>query len=189
MANLLIVGLGNIGLQYKLNRHNVGFIVLDYIASHFNLSFNEKFKGLTSKVTIKGVECIFLKPSTLMNRSGASVLDCANFYKIPLDDIIIVHDDIDLPFLNIRHKVNSGSGGQNGIKDIINVFGSNAFHRIKFGVGKPENSNIPIADYVLSNFTKDELLYVEEKSKLFIDNIDLLVNKNFTSFIKNLTTN
>jgi PTH1 family peptidyl-tRNA hydrolase len=147
----LIVGLGNIGKEYQLNRHNVGFLAVDYLIDTFNVSkISSKFKG----ELFKSDKFLFLKPSTFMNLSGESVVLVKNYYKIENDDIIIIHDDIDLNLGALKFKKGGGHGGHNGVKSIDKHIGID-YYRIRIGVGRPEKKE-DVVKYVLSNFKKEE---------------------------------
>lgn len=152
----LIVGLGNPGPSYLLNRHNVGFIVLDMIANDYNLTdFKAKNKALITEGTIEGVKCLFLKPMNFMNNSGPSVSQIANFYKIPLENIIVFHDELDLPFTKIRTKIGGGAGGHNGLKSIDAHLGKD-YRRIRIGIDHPGHKD-RVTSHVLGNFSKQEI--------------------------------
>ncbi len=147
----LIVGLGNPGSQYAFNRHNVGFMVVDHIQEHENFpSWSEKFKGFYTK---KGDE-VLLKPQTFMNLSGESVRVCMDFFKLSLGDIWVVHDEIELPFGSVQARLGGGARGHNGLRSIDKHIGQD-YHRIRFGVGRPLYGTV--ADYVLSNFSPQEI--------------------------------
>jgi PTH1 family peptidyl-tRNA hydrolase len=148
----LIVGLGNPGKEYELNRHNVGFLAVDYLIDALNASkVSSKFKGELFKTS----KYLFLKPQTFMNLSGESVVLVKNYYKIDNDDIIVIHDDIDLKLGALKFKKGGGHGGHNGLKSIDKHIGSD-YYRIRIGVGRPEKKE-DVVKYVLSDFTKDEL--------------------------------
>ena len=149
----LIVGLGNIGNEYLKTRHNIGFIAIDEILKDLNYSTINKavFKG----TLYKSGDFLFLKPSTYMNLSGESVGAVKNFYKIDNDDIIVIHDDLDLKLGALRFKKGGGHGGHNGLKSIDSHIG-NDYHRIRIGIGRPENKS-EVVDFVLSNFKDEEL--------------------------------
>jgi len=181
---ILIVGLGNIGDNYKLTKHNVGFMVLDNIAKFYDLSWRASFEGLLSEKNFLQQKVIFLKPQTFMNLSGDCVLAVANFYKILPQNIIVIQDDLDLEFGKIKYKTNSGDGGHNGIKDIKNKLGKD-IHKIKIGIGRPNNL-VDVSSYVLSNFSQTQLIDIDVLSSKIINNIDLLIEKNFSEFIKKL---
>ena len=148
----LIVGLGNIGKEYENTRHNVGFMVLDTMNLDFKLE--KKFQAYLCRKKINSEDVIFIKPTTYMNLSGNSVIKVVNYYKIKPDDILVVHDDLDLPFNHFKCKFDSSSGGHNGIKSIIKCLGTENFKRIRIGISKPEGDTI---DYVLGKFSKHDL--------------------------------
>jgi peptidyl-tRNA hydrolase, PTH1 family len=152
----LIVGLGNPGKKYESTRHNVGFHVIDEVAKNLNINLNqEKFKGMFGFETIAGQKVFLLKPLTYMNLSGESVRPLMDFYKIGIDDVLIVYDDLDLPPGKIRLRQKGGHGGHNGIKSLLAHLGNENFKRIRIGVGRPEAGE-PVANYVLSTFAPQE---------------------------------
>lgn len=155
----LVVGLGNPGKQYQMTRHNVGFMVIDYwiksLAGH-DPDYREEHKALTKKMKLEGQEIIVAKPQTFMNLSGESVQALMHFYKIPKENILVVHDDIDQTFGSLRFHKNRGHGGQNGVRSISQVLGTQDYSRLKMGVGRPAHPDFDIGDYVLSNFSKEE---------------------------------
>lgn len=148
----LVIGLGNPGKEYDNTRHNIGFMILDYYLG--NVKYKEKFNGLYYEKDI-GEKVIFLKPQTFMNNSGICVKKFIDYYKISLDSILVIHDDLDLEIGKIRYKFNSSSGGHNGIKSIINMIGSKDFFRLKIGISNVDKNQI--IDYVLGKFSKSEL--------------------------------
>lgn len=151
------VGLGNPGRQYENNRHNVGFMAIDRLAARWGItSFQNKGKGLLGEGNIGGTKVYLLKPMTYMNLSGEAVRACMDFYKIDLEDVMILYDDMDTPFGQIRLRYQGSAGGHNGIKSIIQHVGTQSFNRIRIGVSRPPVPGMNIADYVLSNFSKDE---------------------------------
>lgn len=153
----LIAGLGNPGPSYAGNRHNVGFMVLDLMARRLEGdSWRDKFSGRVTRVSLKEDEAWLLKPMTYMNRSGDSVQPCAAFYKIERERIIVVHDELDLPFGTVRIKKGGGPGGHNGIKSLIARLGPD-FIRVRIGVGRPPAGyRGDVADFVLTNFRPEE---------------------------------
>lgn len=178
----LVVGLGNPGNEYVNTRHNAGFIFLNSFLSKEKLSLDKKkFNGLyTQHVNKYGEKVIFLEPQTYMNLSGDSIIEFMNYYKIDIKDILILHDDLDLEVGKIRIRGKGSSAGHNGLKSIINRLNSTEFKRIRIGIGK--DSNIPIIDYVLGKFSKDDLIIYEEKYNIvnkviedFINDIDFHV--------------
>lgn len=142
----LVVGLGNPGDRYARTRHNVGFQVLDSLG----LDFHQKFQGLCAQ----SGDVLYLKPQTFMNCSGDSVLAALSFYKIKPENLLVIHDELDLPFGIIRLKKSGGHAGHNGLRDIIRLIGPD-FSRIRIGIGKPEQKT-QVVDYVLSPFTPTE---------------------------------
>ncbi len=152
----LLVGLGNPGKKYEATRHNIGFIVIDEVAKYFNVDkYDEKFDGYYAKVKHRGEDVILLKPQTFMNLSGECVGKVVNYFKIAIEDILIIYDDLDLTPGKIRFKGKSSNGGHNGIKSIENHLKTSNFKRLKFGIGR--DSNIPTVNYVVGKFTKTEI--------------------------------
>lgn len=153
----LIVGLGNPGKKYEKNRHNVGFLAVDYLIDKFNATkVSSKFKG----ELFKSNDFLFLKPTTYMNLSGESVRMVKDFYKLSNDDIIVIHDDIDLKTGSLKFKKGGGSGGHNGLKSIDSHIGNDYF-RVRIGVGRPQRKE-EVVNYVLSDFTEDEFECIEK---------------------------
>ncbi|MDD9272036.1 aminoacyl-tRNA hydrolase [Paenibacillus sp. GCM10023248] len=156
------IGLGNPGKQYELNRHNVGFLAIDRFAAKMGISsFQNKGKGLLAEGNVNGTKVFLLKPMTYMNLSGESMRAVLDFYKIKLEDVVIIYDDMDTPYGQIRLRYQGSAGGHNGIKSIIQHAGTQSFNRIRVGVNRPA-PGYNIADYVLSNFTKDEMKSLED---------------------------
>ena len=170
----LIVGLGNPGKEYKNTRHNVGFMVLDYILGDVN--WKTKFNGLYYEENIGGDKIIYLKPTTYMNLSGNCVREFVNFYKIDKKDILVIHDDLDLPFLKYRLKYKSSSGGHNGIKSIIQHLGTDNFPRIKVGIGQKPHPDMDLADYVLGRISNDDEVKLAKAIDTAVDTIGYMVN-------------
>lgn len=152
----LVVGLGNPGNAYKRTRHNVGFMVVDQIAEDFSIALvKQKFDTVFGRGTVDGVEVVLAKPMAFMNRSGPQVQKIARYYRILSEDMLVVHDDIDLAFGRIKIKEKGGDGGHKGVRSIIDAFGGGDFVRLRMGVGRPE-AGISAADYVLGKFTLQE---------------------------------
>lgn len=153
----LVAGLGNPGAKYALTRHNIGFMALDVLNESLDRArWSDQHKAQVVKTKIKDDVVILAKPQTFMNLSGQSVVALMNFYKIPQENLITVHDEIDQPFKAIKIQKNRGHGGHNGIRNISELLGSPDYQRLRLGVGRPENPNIPVADYVLNNFLAEE---------------------------------
>lgn len=156
----LIVGLGNPGNEYENTRHNIGFKVIDNIASEYNIDINrQKFKGMCGEGFIENTKVILLKPTTYMNLSGESIREVVDFYKLSNKEVIVIYDDISLNVGRLRIRDKGSAGGHNGIKSIIAHLGTDVFPRIKVGVGQP---NVDLVKYVLGNFTKEEMEVLSE---------------------------
>ncbi|MEW5754990.1 MAG: aminoacyl-tRNA hydrolase [Pseudomonadota bacterium] len=158
----LIVGLGNPGPQYEATRHNVGFWFVDALAraAGTSLKLDTKHHGQLGKTRLSGTECWLLKPTTFMNRSGQSVGSLANFYKIPAEEILVVHDELDIPAGHLRLKRGGGHGGHNGLRDIITALGSKEFVRLRLGIGHPGHAS-EVSNYVLSKPSPDDRSAIE----------------------------
>ncbi len=158
----IIVGLGNPTKEYDKTRHNIGFDVIDALADEFRINVDsKKHKALCGNGIIAGQKVVLAKPQTFMNLSGESVRALVDFYKVPLENVIIIYDDISLDVGRLRIRAKGSAGGHNGIKSIISHLGSENFPRVKFGVGdKP--AGYDLAAYVLGRFSKSERLVVED---------------------------
>jgi len=153
----LIVGLGNIGEKYQLTRHNVGFLVIDEMTKSLTSS-NINKSNFKANVLKSGYN-LYVKPTTYMNNSGQAVVAIKDYYKIDIEDIIVIHDDLDLPFGTVKFKVGGGHGGHNGLRSLDSHIGKD-YIRVRIGIGKPEDKS-QVANYVLSNFSKEELNKLE----------------------------
>lgn len=173
----LIVGLGNPGLEYAQTRHNAGFMALDLLAEREHTEIKRmKFKSLCGDAVIAGKRCLLMKPTTYMNNSGQAVAEAMQFYKLPIDHIIVVYDDISLEPSRLRIRRKGSDGGHNGIKSIIYLTGEDTFPRIKLGVGKKPRPDYNLADWVLSRFTKEELEQMHIAAEHACESIALMVN-------------
>ena len=165
--NYLVVGLGNPGRQYLGNRHNVGFMLLDRLAAHQQVSFSRlESRALVTKTDYQSRRLILAKPQTYMNLSGQAVGSLQRFYKVPLEQMLIVYDDVDLPFGAIRMRPGGGSAGQKGMESIIERIGSQDFPRLRIGIGRPPG-RMDAAAYVLQDFSRqeaDELGYLLDRA-------------------------
>lgn len=161
----LIVGLGNIGSEYAGTRHNIGFRVLDALAKASNLVFEDKRYGMVATLPLKGQQLVLLKPSTYMNLSGNAVRYWMGKENIPLERLLVVVDDLSLPFGALRMKPGGSDGGHNGLKHIASVLGTQAYARLRFGIGNdfPRGGQI---DYVLGQFTEEDLKTMDERVEL-----------------------
>ena len=153
----LIVGLGNPGDNYARTRHNVGFRALDALAGKLGVKVDRaRFRGLYGQATWEGMKLLLLKPQTFMNASGLSVMDAAAYYKLPPERVIVIFDDISLVPGRLRVRPDGSAGGHNGIKSVIGCLTSQSFRRVKVGVGQKPHPDYDLADWVLSNFSKEE---------------------------------
>jgi peptidyl-tRNA hydrolase, PTH1 family len=161
--NFLIAGLGNIGDEYNGTRHNIGFRILDTLAKVSNISFQDKRYGFIGELSIKGRKLFLLKPSTYMNLSGNAVRYWMNEKKIPIEQLLVVNDDIALPLGTLRMKPGGSEGGHNGLRHITSVLGTNQYARLRFGVGNdfPRGKQV---DFVLSHFSEEEEAILAEKT-------------------------
>ncbi len=173
----IIAGLGNPGSKYEATRHNTGFIFMDMLADKYGVKVNKiKFKAVSAVTDINGHKCLLLKPQTFMNESGQSIREAASFYKISPEKIIVVFDDISLDCGKMRIRRKGSDGGHNGIKSIIYQLNSDEFPRVKMGVGKKPHPDYDLADWVLSNFSKDELKLMHDAAENAVVAVELMVN-------------
>lgn len=155
----LIVGLGNPGKKYEETRHNIGFRVIDSIAEKYRVDVDKNsFNGLFARFSLQNVDVILFKPTTFMNLSGKAVLEITHFFKIEIDDVIVIFDDMSIPVGSIRLRLSGTSGGHKGMEDIINVLGTTEIKRVKVGIGEPTFSGV---DHVLSKPTAEEIPLIE----------------------------
>lgn len=158
----IVAGLGNPGEKYLTTRHNFGFLAVDQIAGSLSQSLGDtKFSSECATVTLCGEKSLLLKPQTFMNLSGKSVAPAAVFFKVPHQDILVIHDDLDLPLGRIRFARGGTPAGHNGLKSIIEHLGSKDFCRLKLGIGRPVHPGQEVVDFVLQRFTKDEMKIVD----------------------------
>jgi PTH1 family peptidyl-tRNA hydrolase len=158
-APWLLVGLGNPGREYAANRHNVGFLVADLMASRVGAKFGRHKRAVAEvaegRLGFGGPKLILAKPLTFMNLSGAPVVSLAQFFKVPVENVMAVHDELDVPFGQVRVKRGGGEGGHNGLRSMSKSLGSKEYARVRFGIGRPPGRQEP-ADYVLSDFAAAE---------------------------------
>ena len=153
----LVIGLGNPGKEYAVTRHNAGFLSLDYIAEALGVKIDRlRFKALTAEVTVAGKRVLLMKPQTFMNNSGEAVREAAAFYHVPVENIIVICDDINLDVGRLRVRGKGSDGGQKGVRSIIYHMNADTFPRIKVGVGKKPHPEMELADWVLSAFKQEE---------------------------------
>ena len=177
---LVLVGLGNPEAKYKLNRHNVGFMTIDSIVARYKLApYKTKFQSQIVTKKINDTPVIFSKPQTFMNLSGKSIGNILNFYKLKCENVIVIHDDLDLSVGTVKTKIGGGSGGHNGLKSLDSIIGKN-YRRLRIGIGHPGDKNL-VNNYVLGDFSKSENVIINT----LIKNITL----NFDKIIKNKEDN
>lgn len=180
----LLVGLGNADKKYLDTRHNIGFKLLDSVINKYNLSFvKEKFKGSFYNGNICNIKILAIKPNTMMNLSGLSVLEILNYFKINTKNIIVMHDDLDLNVGKMKIKFSGGTGGHNGIKSIDSLIGNDYF-RIKIGIGHPGNKDA-VSQYVLNRFSSEELSLVNSLIKKITNNFFHIIKNEKDVFNKN----
>jgi len=172
----LIAGLGNPGDKYSNTRHNIGFMVTSALAKKNSVKSSFKFDGLYGDYFLGGEKVIIFQPMKYMNRSGQPILKVMNYYDIEKEDILVIHDDLDLDLGKIRFRKKGSSGGHNGIKSIINRLGSQEFKRLKVGIGRPPE-NIPVTDYVLTKFSKDEKEILHNVIDDSVSAVELMLQK------------
>ncbi len=181
----LVVGLGNIGKEYKNTRHNIGFWVVDnYLGK---VDWKVKMESYIYKTNYQDEEIIFMKPMTYMNLSGLAVSKVVSYYKIKIEDILVIQDDLDLPISIYKVKKNSSSGGHNGIKSIITELKTEEFGRLKIGIGK--SLNIPTDKFVLGKFTKNENDTLNKMLPEYFKVIDLFLKEGIEYAIQNYNQN
>ena len=157
-VSFIIAGLGNIGKQYERTRHNAGFLAIDYIAEKLGVKIDRvKFHATVAEASINGVRVLLMKPTTLMNNSGVAIGEAASFYKIPPQNVIVLHDEISFDAGVIRIRRKGSAGGHNGLKSIIAHLSSDEFPRIKIGVGKKPSPEYDLVDWVLGKFSDSDL--------------------------------
>jgi PTH1 family peptidyl-tRNA hydrolase len=178
---LLFVGLGNPGARYAGNRHNIGFMAVEAIARRHDIApFRRKFQGVAVEGSIARKRVLLLLPGTYMNESGRAVAEAARFYKIPLGDIVVFHDEVDLAPAKVRVKVGGGVAGHNGLRSITAHVG-NDYKRVRIGIGKPDVKEL-VPMHVLGDFAKHERPWVEALCGIMADNAGLLAEGKDSSF-------
>lgn len=176
----LIVGLGNPGREYERHRHNVGFMVVEALLPRARAELNQqKFAAKVGQGRLAGEQVLFVEPQTFMNLSGRSVGEAARFYKVPVEDVLVIHDELDLPFGRLQLKAGGGSGGHNGLKSTVSSLGDEGFIRLRFGIGKPEGPNARerVAGYVLSGFDDGERRQLEELIGRSVDMVETWIRE------------
>jgi PTH1 family peptidyl-tRNA hydrolase len=178
--DFIIVGLGNPGEQYRSTRHNVGFFVVDELARRWNSTISqEKWQAQYISLSVGREKVHLVKPITFMNRSGKAVVNFLRFYKVDPDQLLVVHDDLDMVPGRIKLVKGGGTGGHNGIKSLVESLGTKDFYRLKIGIGRPGNGTVhpdfPVDKYVLSNFTDEDFAVLQSRYDIFEDGIRLFL--------------
>ena len=180
--DMMIVGLGNPGLEYEGSRHNIGFAAMDAICNKYDCKCEKmKFKGYMGDAVIGGKRVLLLKPLTYMNNSGQSVSEAARFYKIAPENILVMYDDISLDPGTVRIRRKGSAGGHNGIKDIIALLGSEDFPRIKIGVGAKPHPDYDLKDWVLGKFRAEDKEKVEASLETTVKAVNELLSRGIDS--------
>ena len=178
---LLFVGLGNPGAKYARNRHNIGFMALEAVAREHNFPpFRKRFQGMATEGALNGARVILLEPQTYMNESGRAVAEAARFHKIALADIVVFHDELDLPPGKLRVKTGGGNAGHNGLRSITAHMG-NEYRRVRLGIGHPGDKNL-VHSYVLNDFARSEDAWVKALCDGVARNAGLLAKGDDASF-------
>jgi PTH1 family peptidyl-tRNA hydrolase len=178
---LLFVGLGNPGERYVCNRHNIGFMAVQAIAKRHHIApWRRRFQGVAVEGTVGAEKILLLLPGTFMNESGRAVAEAAHFYKLGLTDVVVFHDELDLPPGKLRVKTGGGNAGHNGLRSISAHIG-NDYRRVRFGIGHPGDKDI-VEHYVLQDFAKSDRAWVEALCDIVADNADLLTRGEDASF-------
>ena len=173
----LIVGLGNPDKKYENTRHNCGWMAIDHLADKLGCKVNKiKFKSFVGECRINNKRALLMKPTTYMNNSGQAVVEAMNFYKLPPENVIVIFDDISLDVGKMRIRQKGSDGGQKGMRSIIYLSGSDAFPRIKLGIGAKPNPDWDLADWVLSRFTDDERRLLNERFEDVLTAVELMTD-------------
>ncbi|MBR6688892.1 MAG: aminoacyl-tRNA hydrolase [Clostridia bacterium] len=158
-----IIGLGNIGKEYEYTRHNMGFVMLDKLAEKNNIKIDKKMKKyIYGEGNINGEKVCLVKPTTYMNLSGEAIVELMNWYKIDKEDIVVIYDDIDIPFGDVRYRLNGSAGTHNGMRNIIAMIKTEDFARIRVGIENRNGVPIPLVDYVLQRMSKYEIRKIDD---------------------------
>ncbi len=182
---ILLVGLGNPGRGYSENRHNFGFMAVDEIVRRHNFTAERtRFQGLVREGQIDGQKVLVLKPATFMNESGRSVNEAMRFYKIQMNDIIVLHDELDLPVGKVKVKKGGGHGGNNGVRSVAATIGAD-FRRVRLGIGHPGDKKL-VSGHVLKDFPKADRPIVDKIVDLIADNVAMLVRGEDPKFMTKL---
>ena len=172
----IVAGLGNIGREYEKTRHNAGFIAIDALAESCGVKIDRvKFHAAVAEANICGKRVLLMKPTTFMNNSGVAIAEAASFYKIPPENVIVLHDEINFAVGVMRIRRKGSAGGHNGLKSIIAHLGSDAFPRIKIGVGNKPSPDYDLVDFVLGRFSVEDLAALDEENSRIISAVELML--------------
>jgi PTH1 family peptidyl-tRNA hydrolase len=170
----ILVGLGNPGREHLLNRHNLGFLVLDAWAARSGEAIKKKeFRSEVLKTKMGGADVLLMKPLTYMNHSGEALQEAMSFHKVPIEDVIVVHDELDIPPQSFRLKRGGGHGGHNGLRSILPL--GDAFFRVRMGIGRPPHPGMEVADFVLGNLLSEDLAFWQKEMERVHEAIELAV--------------
>lgn len=174
----LLVCLGNPGKQYENTRHNIGFMAADLLSEREGVKLNKlRYRALTGEMTLGGARVLVIKPQTYMNLSGEAVKLAGGFYKVPPERVLVISDDVSLPLGKLRIRASGSAGGHNGLKNIIAHLGTDAFPRIKVGVGAPAHPEHEMVDWVIGNFSGEEKKVVRQALERVIEAVECVVEK------------
>ncbi|WP_040537330.1 aminoacyl-tRNA hydrolase [Lactobacillus pasteurii] len=180
----IIAGLGNPGAKYDRTKHNTGFMALETYLKKNSLTLDKnKFEGLWTKFRVNGEDVVLLEPQTFMNESGRSISQVANFFKVDPEDILVIHDDMDMPIGKIRIRANGKSGGHNGIKSIIRDLGTEKFNRLKIGIRHPEK--VSVVSWVLTPFNKEQQELMDQAFEASVNIIDDFIAGRDSQYLMN----
>ena len=172
----LLVCLGNPGKNYETTRHNMGFQAADILAKREDISINKlKYRSLTATVELGGAKVLVMKPQTYMNLSGEAVREAVNFYKLPPERVLVIYDDVAIPVGKIRVRPNGSAGGHNGIKNITLHLGTDAYPRVKIGVGSPQHPEHEMVDWVIGTPTQAERKILQQMQEKALDAVECII--------------
>ena len=174
-----IIGLGNIGKEYEYTRHNMGFVMVDRLAEKNNIKIDKKMKKyIYGEGNINGEKVCLVKPTTYMNLSGEAIVELMNWYKIDKEDIVVIYDDIDIPFGDVRYRLNGSAGTHNGMRNIIAMIKTEDFARIRVGIENRNGVPIPLVDYVLQRMNKEEIKAIDDTTYNIVEeNVNKFLTK------------
>ena len=187
MPIAVIAGLGNPGSKYRYTRHNIGYTLVDQLATKYDATWKHeaKFEAEVAVIQYEERKLMLLKPQTFMNASGLSLGSVLRYRKLPAESMLVIYDDLTLDLGRIKLSVNGSAGGHNGIADILTQVGT-GFARFRVGIGAKPHKEMDLADYVLSKFSKDELSILADRSPIFLDQIHLILNEGIESSMKTI---